>query len=1478
VGGTTLPAGAYSVTPGKITFTPSASALLQSSGSKSIAIIATGYNSAAVTQSIGAGAATKLGVTTQPAAPASNGAVLATQPVVAVQDQYGNTVTTSTASINAAVGAGTWTIGGTTSVGASSGVATFSGLTATSAAAVANATITFTSGSLSSATSSTFNIPVPPPANDLSSAPTSVTVNGSAANGTTTSATYSTITSDSTTKNDVWFTFTAPEQGTVTLTTTSSTSQDLDIQGWIGPSTPASITEQKIADGADVGNTTEVATLPVTAGTLYFVRVLQYGGTAGSFTITATMPTSPSTPASNFTSSNLTSASATIGWTRGNGDAGVLVVARAGGAVNADPTNGTTYTANAAFGSGTQIGTGNYVVYRGTGTSVSVTGLSPSTAYYFAVYEYNATGLMHNMAELTGNLSTSSGVVAPSVTTSAATAIGSTIATLNGNPTADNGNAITGRGFVYSSTDATPTIGEAGVTQVSLSGTTGAMSTALTSLGANTTYYVNAYAINGIGTSYGTVQSFTTSQLSAPITSAGDSITSSGFNANWSAVTGATGYQLDVYIFTAPTTTDLIISEYVEGSSNNKYVEIYNGTGSTVTLSNYELRLHANGAAIGSPTATQNLGALTSGPTTLANGQTLVLKNSGAALALPAGVTAYDSTAVNFNGDDALALYKISTSSYVDIFGVLGSRPTNDWGTGVTSCIDRTQKRKLTVTGGVTVNPGTFSTLGTEWDSYAIDTVSDLGSHKSTSYLLQNQSVGNLTTYAVTGASATTQYSYVVRATSANSTSANSDVRTVTTKGASSISVNSGTTGLTYSGSAQRPTFTVTGSTGAVTYSYTGTGGTSYGPSSTAPTNVGSYSVTATAAADTNFDGVPSSATASTIAEATPIISVAPTASAITYGQTLASSSLTGGTPSTPGTFAFTTPSTAPNAGTASQNVTFTPNDTVNYNTASTTASVVVNKAAQTITNLAATDSKTYGGIYMDFDLSATKGASTSALSYSSSNTSVATIHPTTGSVHIVGAGTTTLTVNQAADANYNAAPAVTQILTVSKADHAITFGSLAAVTYSVGATFNLAAYASSGLTVSYASSDTTVATVSGSAVTILKAGSTIITASQAGNGNYNAATAVTRTLTVNPAAPSSLSYVNINGTVGTAITNVNPTVTGTVDSYSISPALPQGLSLNTVTGVISGTPLVTAASAIYTVTATNAGGNTSATLTVAVLPVAPSDLSYANISGTVGAAITNVNPTVTGTVDSYSISPALPAGLLLNTGTGVISGTPSAAAASAIYTVTATNAGGSTSTALTIVVGYAVGPVAVADSLTKPAGNAAYLIPVSQLLANDYRITNSSGATVTTGLSVSAVTSGSGNTATLAGVYIQFTPSSAPTDTFTYTVSYGGMTATGTVTITTETQAPSFDLQIVKLGTATFSVARNETTVRHDFIGVPKQNYLVEYSTDLTIWTPVQGSQYTGDNGSFSVDFAKSEEVAADWNAHMFFRARLAP
>ena len=87
-----------------------------------------------------------------------------------------------------------------------------------------------------------------------------------------------------------------------------------------------------------------------------------------------------------------------------------------------------------------------------------------------------------------------------------------------------------------------------------------------------------------------------------------------------------------------------------------------------------------------------------------------------------------------------------------------------------------------------------------------------------------------------------------------------------------------------------------------------------------------------------------------TINTVTPTITVAPTASPITYGQTLASSTLSGGSASVPGTFAFTNPSTMPNAGTASQNITFTPSDATNYNSVSSTVSVTVNAKALTIT------------------------------------------------------------------------------------------------------------------------------------------------------------------------------------------------------------------------------------------------------------------------------------------------------------------------------------------------------------------------------------------------------------------------------------------------------------------------------------------------------------------------------------------------
>jgi uncharacterized protein YjdB len=152
------------------------------------------------------------------------------------------------------------------------------------------------------------------------------------------------------------------------------------------------------------------------------------------------------------------------------------------------------------------------------------------------------------------------------------------------------------------------------------------------------------------------------------------------------------------------------------------------------------------------------------------------------------------------------------------------------------------------------------------------------------------------------------------------------------------------------------------------------------------------------------------------------------------------------------------------------------------------------------------------------FTLAAT-ASSGLAVSYISSNPAVATVNANTGLVTILTSGSTIITASQVGNSNYNAAPSVMQTLTVStptKTNQTITFGAIAPKV--VGdASFTLTATASSGLAVSYVSSNPAVASVNANTglVTILTSGSTIITASQVGNSNYNAAPSITQTLTV---------------------------------------------------------------------------------------------------------------------------------------------------------------------------------------------------------------------------------------------------------------------------------------------------------------------------------------------------------------------------
>jgi len=176
------------------------------------------------------------------------------------------------------------------------------------------------------------------------------------------------------------------------------------------------------------------------------------------------------------------------------------------------------------------------------------------------------------------------------------------------------------------------------------------------------------------------------------------------------------------------------------------------------------------------------------------------------------------------------------------------------------------------------------------------------------------------------------------------------------------------------------------------------------------------------------------------------------------------------------------------------------------------------------------------------------------------------------------------------------------------------------------------------------------------------------------------------------PNPPSGLSYSSPPVyTKGTVINNLPPSTSGGgVVRYAVTPKLPSGLSMNSITGLISGTPLAPTPATPYTITATNPDGSSTTQLNITVIDIAPSALTYSSNPATyrIDQAITLNAPTNSGgAVVSYAVSPALPAGLALSTTTGIIGGTPTALSTSANYTITATNTGGSTTAQLNIAV-----------------------------------------------------------------------------------------------------------------------------------------------------------------------------------------------
>ncbi len=170
------------------------------------------------------------------------------------------------------------------------------------------------------------------------------------------------------------------------------------------------------------------------------------------------------------------------------------------------------------------------------------------------------------------------------------------------------------------------------------------------------------------------------------------------------------------------TPEDLFISEYVEGSNDNKAIEIFNGTGAAIDLAaeDYILEFYFNGNT--SPGTTINLTG------TIADGDVFVVADNDADAAI---LAVADQTNIDnfFNGNDGIVLKKGGADGTIlDVIGQVGIDPGSQWGSGLTSTQNNTLRRQSSVITGET-NPNDTFDPSIEWEGFAENTFDGLGSH-----------------------------------------------------------------------------------------------------------------------------------------------------------------------------------------------------------------------------------------------------------------------------------------------------------------------------------------------------------------------------------------------------------------------------------------------------------------------------------------------------------------------------------------------------------------------------------------------------------------------------------------------------------------------------------------------------------------------------------------------------------------------------
>jgi hypothetical protein len=349
-----------------------------------------------------------------------------------------------------------------------------------------------------------------------------------------------------------------------------------------------------------------------------------------------------------------------------------------------------------------------------------------------------------------------------------------------------------------------------------------------------------------------------------------------------------------------------------------------------------------------------------------------------------------------------------------------------------------------------------------------------------------------------------------------------------------------------------------------------------------------------------------------------------PTANPITYGQTLASSTLTGGSASVSGTFSWTTATTAPGAGTPSEGVTFTPSDTADYNMVAGSVGVMVNKATPTVSAWPAASAITYGQTLASSTLSGGTASVPGAFSWTTSTTAPAT-----------GTASQGVTFTAADAADYNTVPGSVSV-TVNPATPTVSaWPAATAITY--GQTLASSTLTGGSASVSGAFAWTTP--------TIVPSGGTpseSVTFTPTDTTDYNTVTGSVN-VTVNPATPT------VTVTPGSSsITVTSPLSVTVAVSGGAGTATPTGSVTLSSGGYNSAPTTLTSGSAQFNIPASSLTTGTD-TLTGSYTPDATSNASYKSATGT---GQVTVNPAVayTLTVDSAApssgilISPVSPA------------------------------------------------------------------------------------------------------------------------------------------------------------------------------------------------------------------------------------------